>query len=313
MKLPLAIGGGVAAVAVVAAGLYLGLSGAGGPDAGTRAELALASMKDSGAVYSYKAAENSGRGVVLRNVSVKSPPAAPSAFAITIAELRVKDMDWANAKSPNFADVEYRGLRFEGSGGQPLPLQEMRDAIGVGDVVVNVRAAYVLDPAGRTLEIKSGDIELEGFGTLSIAAKLDGVDKEKLSGLNSVQPDPARLMGAIASLRLVSLRLAFKDAGGTSRVLDAAARKQRLATGTAVRDMALQQIEQQKKTAPFKIAREALNAAERFLKSPGTFEITANPRQPFALMSASAIFMGGPNPAAIDKLADELGLKIAAK
>ncbi len=315
MKTPMIIGGGAVAVVVVAAGLYFGLSGSGsGPSNATaRAEQAMASLKEAGGTYSYKSAESSGRGVVMKNVAIKAPATSPAQFSMTIAEMRINDMDWTNAKSPDFADIDYRGVRFEGTGAEPAQLRDFKDATGVKDLVVNIRAAYAFNKSSRTLEIKTGDVELVNFGTLSFTAKLDGIDKDKISGLNTGQPDPSQMMAAFASLRIVSLRIAFKDAGGTNRAFDAAAKKQGLASGEALREMALKSIADKKKSAPFKIAQQLSDATEKFVRKPGTIEIAANPRTPFAVMSLSAVFMGGPNPAAIDKLTEELGLSVAAK
>ena len=123
------------------------------------------------------------------------------------------------------------------------------------------------------------------------------------------QPDPAKLMGMVGTIRVHSLRIAFKDAGGAAKMIKFGAHKEKKSEA----DMKAQMIAQlaQVKAAPFKIAREAGAASESFLKSPGTIAIEAKPSAPFAVMQIMGI-MGKPDPAAIDKLTTDLGLTVKA-
>jgi len=67
----------------------------------------------------------------------------------------------------------------------------------------------------------------------------------------------------------------------------------------------------QVKAAPFKIAKEAAAAAESFINKPGTIAIEAKPSAPFAFAQLMGL-MGKPDPAMIDKLTTDLGLKVTA-
>lgn len=304
------IGGGLVAVVAVAAGVYFGvLRGGGTGDAAAakeRADKVFANVKEKGGEFTYKSAEAPGGGLVLKDVAINLKDATGKPQSFTIGELRITRYDWDNPKQPAFADAEYKKVRIPQLTEDP-GFKEFASVTGQSDLVINAKGSYTYDKASKTIELKALDAEFEGIGTLSITAKIEGVDIAQIEGMT--QPDPAKLMGMVGTLRLHSLRIAFKDAGGAAKMIKFGAHKEKKSEA----DLKAQMIAQlgQAKSAPFKIAREAVAAAESFINKPGTIAIEAKPAAPFAFAQLMSL-MGKPDPAAIDKLTTDLGLKVSA-
>lgn len=304
------IGGGLVAVVAVAAGVYFGvLRGGGTGDAAAakeRADKVFASIKEKGGEVTYKSAEAPSGGLVLKDVTIAGKDAAGKPQSATIGEIRISRFDWDNPKQPAFADLEYKKVRIPQLAENPA-FKEFAGVTGQSDFVINAKASYTYDKATKTIELKTGDAEFEGIGTVSITAKIEGVDIAQLEGMS--QPDPAKLMGMMGTIRVHSLRIAFKDAGGAAKMIKFGAHKEKKSEA----DVKAQMLAQlgQAKAAPFKIAKEAAAAAESFINKPGTIAIEAKPTAPFAVMQIMGI-MGKPDPAAIDKLTTDLGLSVKA-
>lgn len=304
------IGGGIVAVVAVAAGVYFGvLRGGGSGDAAAakeRADKVFAGMKERGGEVTYKSAETPSGGLVLKDVTITGKDASGKSQSATVGEIRINRFDWDNPKQPAFADLEYRKLRIPQLAENP-GFKEFATVTGQSDLVINAKASYTYDKASKTIELKTGDAEVEGIGTISITAKIEGIDITQFEGLT--QPDPGKLMGMMGTIKLHGLRIAFKDAGGAAKLIKFGAHKEKKSEA----DMKAQMIAQlgQAKAAPFKIAREAGAAAESFLNKPGTIAIEARPAAAFAFAQLMGL-MGKPDPAAIDKLTADLGLKVSA-
>lgn len=304
------IGGGLVAVVAVAAGVYFGvLRGGGTGDAAAakeRADKVFAAMKERGATVTYKSAEAPSGGLVLKDVTIVDKDTSGKPQSATIGEIRIGRFDWDNPKQPAFADLEYRKVRIP-SLAETAGFKEFASVTGHSDLVINAKASYAYDKATKTIELKTGEAEFEGLGTLSLTAKIEGVEIAQLEGM--AQPDPAKLMGMMGTIRVHSLRIAFKDAGGASKMIKFGAHKEKKSEAELKAQMLAQLA--QAKAAPFKIAKEAAAAAESFINKPGTIAIEAKPSAPFAVMQIMGL-MGKPDPAAIDKLTADLGLTVKA-
>lgn len=307
------IGGGIVAVVAVAAGIYFGVldNGSGSGDAAAakeRAEKFISSVKDKGGEVTYKTADAPGRGLVLKDVAIVQKDASGKPVQITVDEMRITAFDWDNPKQPAFATLEYKGIRIPAVK-DTEQFKEFASVTGLRDLVINAKAAYKYDKATKTIDLTAGDFEVEGMGTLSITAKFDGIDIAQLEGLRD-GGDPTKALGAIAAVRIHGLKIAFKDSGATAKVIKMDASKSKISEDE-VRKKALDAVAQGK-SAPFKIAKDAANAVETFIKSPGTITIEAKPATPFALAQTMSL-MGKPDPAAIDKLTADLGLSVSAR
>ncbi|MGH7006376.1 MAG: hypothetical protein ACREIP_20715, partial [Alphaproteobacteria bacterium] len=303
----------IVAVVAVAAGVYFGVLNKGGSGddpkvAQERADKILASFKEKGGEVTYKTAEAPGKGLVLKDVVVTRKDASGKPVTVNVGEVRINEYDWSNPKQPAFANAEYKAMRIPSIKESPQ-FKEFSSVTGLADVVINAKATYKYDQASKTVELSTGDFEVESMGTLSITAKFDGVDMAQLEALQGT-PDPTKLMGLLAAARIHGLRIAFKDSGASAKVLKFGASKEKKSEDE-LRQQALAQIAAAK-GAPFKIAREAGAAAETFIKTPGTFVIEAKPKAPFALAQLMTL-MGKADPAAIDRLTDDLGLTVSAK
>jgi hypothetical protein len=304
---------GVFVVAVVAGGVYFGLMrSGGGPSpspamAKERADKVFASLKARGGEVTYKAAAPAGKGIVIKDVELKQKIEGDKPFSMSIGEIRINEYDWDKPDLPTYGDVEYRQIRFAAVT-QSEQWKEFSTVTGLKDFVVNAKTNYKYDATSKTIDVKTGELEFEGMGTLSITLKVDGLD---LAALQSMQgtPDPTKMLAMLGSVRMHGLRVAFKDAGGTAKLIKFAAHKEKKSEDD-IKKQALDQVAQQK-SAPFRIAREAASAAEAFVRKPGLIAVEAKPKAPFATAQFMAL-AGKFEPAAIDKLTDELGLTIKA-
>lgn len=304
------IGGGIVAVVAVAAGIYFGVMRGGGTGdaaaAKERADKVFAAIKEKGGEVTYKSAEAPSGGLVLKDVTIASKDSSGKMQSATVGEIRISRFDWDNPKQPAFADLEYKKVRIPSLAENP-GFKEFAGVTGQSELVINAKASYTYDKATKTIELKTGDAEFEGIGTFSVTAKIEGVDIAQFESMS--QPDPAKLMGMMGTVRVHGLRIAFKDGGGTAKMIKFGAHKEKKSEA----DMKAEMIAKlgQAKAAPFKIAKEAAAAAESFIKSPGTIAIEAKPAAPFAVMQIMGL-MGKPDPAAIDKLTADLGLTVKA-
>ncbi len=308
------IGGGLVAVVAVAAGLYFGVlrGGSSGSTASAvvakeRADKLFVSLKEQGGEATYQSAEAPRGGLVLKSVTMKQKDPSGKTLSFTADEIRITRYDWDNPKAPAFAEGEYKKMRVPTLTDNP-GFKEFATVTGQSDFVINAKFAYTYDKASKTMEITAGDAEFEGLGTLTFLAKIEGVDMEQLGTMGN-QADPGKLMATFGTMKLHGLRIAFKDAGGAAKLMKYAAHQDKKSEA----DMKAQMIAQlaQVKAAPFKIAREAGAAAETFLNKPGTISIEAKPAAAFAFIQLMSL-MGKPDPAAIDKLTADLGLKVSA-
>ena len=304
------IGGGIVAVVAVAAGIYFGVMRGGGTGdaaaARERADKVFAAIKEKGGEVTYKSAEAPSGGLVLKDVTIASKDSSGKMQSATVGEIRISRFDWDNPKQPAFADLEYKKVRIPSLAENP-GFKEFAGVTGQSELVINAKASYTYDKATKTIELKTADAEFEGIGTISVTAKIEGVDIAQFESMS--QPDPAKLMGMMGTVRVHGLRIAFKDSGGTAKMIKFGAHKEKKSEA----DMKAEMIAKlgQAKAAPFKIAKEAAAAAESFIKSPGTIAIEAKPAAPFAVMQIMGL-MGKPDPAAIDKLTADLGLTVKA-
>jgi hypothetical protein len=310
------IGGGLVAVVAVAAGVYFGvLRGGSSTSSGTasaavakeRADKLFVSLKDQGGEFAYKSAEAPSGGLVLKSVTMKSKDPSGKAFEFSADEIRITRYDWDNPKAPAFAEGEYKKMRVPTLTDNP-GFKEFATVTGQSEFVVNAKFAYTYDKASKTMDIKTGDAEFEGLGTLTVLAKIEGFDMEQMSTMGN-QADPTKIMAMFGTMKLHGLRVAFKDAGATAKLMKYAAHQEKKSEA----DMKAQMLAQigQGKSAPFKIAQQAAAAAESFLNKPGTIALEAKPASPFAFIQLMSL-MGKPDPAAIDKLTADLGLKVTA-
>lgn len=307
------IGGGLVAVVAVAAGLYFGVLRGGSSGSASaavakeRADKLFVAMKEQGGEVTYQSAEAPSGGLVLKSVTMKQKDPSGKTLSFTADEIRITRYDWDNPKAPAFAEGEYKKMRVPTLTDNP-GFKEFATVTGQSEFVINAKFAYTYDKASKTMDIKTGDAEFEGLGTLTFLAKIEGVDLEQMTTMGN-QADPGKLMAMFGTMKLHGLRIAFKDAGGTAKLMKYAAQQEKKSEA----DMKAQMLAQlaQVKGAPFKIAREAGAAAESFLNKPGTISVEAKPAAAFAFAQFMTL-MGKPDPAAIDKLTADLGLKVTA-
>lgn len=319
MKRNFVIGAAVAAVVVVAA-LIVVLVPFGGPsneEARKKADTLFIAMRDQGGTATYKAVEPDGDGLIIKDLVITPPAKATQGKkrTITIAELRIRDMDWKNTKQPDFADIEFKGVRIPEMKDDPQ-FQEFSKITGLTELVVAGRIKYRLDKAKQQVMVEPFNVTVDSMGTYTFNVALEGVNVEQLQGATKGgKVQPAQMMGLVSAIRLRSLTLVIKDSGGLEKMFKFQASKESKSAAD-VRKETLAKIDAASASpiAQSKLGAEAIAAVKKFISSPGTLTISAKPSAPVALFPVvMGVMAGGPKPAMLDQIKTQLGLTITAE
>ena len=318
MNTKLVIGGIVAAAIVVGAGAYFlagsrgtGPSGASSPEATARAEQLLAPVRENGHTPNYRSVEGAGRGIVMKNVTVKPKDGTKRVTEVRIGEIVVKDWDWQGGKTPSYGDIEYRKITFAGLADDP-EVKEFLSVSGLSDIVINARVAFKYDKGSKTLDLSALDGEVEGMGTIGLSFKIDGIDVEALAALQGAgSPDMSKLLGQAMALRVHGLVNFLKDSGGYDRIAKVAGARAKI-TDAQWKEQQVRQLDWIRRMAPpSKLTAEVLGAIEAFLKKPGTIEVKVAPKSPVALLELMGFVQGGASPDKLDAMKERLGLTVS--
>jgi hypothetical protein len=319
MKRNIVIGAAVAAVLVVAA-LIVILVPFGGPsdqEARKKADTLFVAMRDQGGTATYQAVEPDGDGLVIKGLTLTPPAKATKGIKrkITVEQLHIRDLDWKNTKEPEFADIEFKGLRVPDLKSDPQ-FQEFSKVTGLDELVVSGRVKYRVDKAKQQVVVEPFRVTVDKMGTYTFTVGLEGINVDQLkSATQGGKVKPAQMMGMASAIRLRSLTLTIKDDGGMEKMFKFGAHKEKK-TPEAVRKEALAKIDAAASSpmAQSKLASEAIAAMKKFVTSPGTLTISAKPSAPVALFPVvMQVMSGGPKPQVLDKIKEQLGLTITAE
>jgi hypothetical protein len=269
-----------------------------------RADLLLGALKSGGGTVTFGAVEKGATegGLVIRNIEITSPDKKTA----TIEQLEIKKFDWANPQQPMHVELSVRKLVIP-----PDSLDKGAGELGLTSLTINADFDYAFDDAKKSFEIAGVVVDVVELGELRLKLRLVGLslaDLRKATG----EPPPGQKkddagMKLLASVNIAGAALSFKDKSLVERVIRAEAKKKNM-TEAAAKAKLLEEIAEQRKKAEDDATRELLDVATKFLTSPGTIEVVANPAQPANLMMAFMTLMG--SPAALKQI---LGLTVAVK
>lgn len=315
---------GIAGVlaAVAAAVLYLAVLAGdpGGPaDTGAfatgqaRAEALFAGLKNSerfkasGGSVGWKSAVALGdEGVLVRKLSIEGIDWDGRPTEITADEVRVRRIDWKNAGMSPYGDVEIRGLTAANS-----KVAAFAATTGVTTFVADLKARWDYRSDTRIADLRTLDLAIREWGTLSARMSLHGLDFAALQELQkNSEFDPAYVAGLMAGAKIGSLEIAFSDRGAIDK-LAAMRAEQTGQDKNRVIDRAVADLAAQKADQPFGIVRQAFATLAVFVQKRGTIALKAAPKTPVPLLRLALTSRAGP--AGLDRLARELGLSVEAR
>lgn len=322
MKRNIVIGAVAAAVIVIAALIVIlvpfgGPSGPSNVEARKKADTLFVAMRDQGGKATFKTVEPDGDGLVIKGLTITPPEKATKGKkrTVTIDELRIREMDWKNTKQPDFADIEFKGLRVPELKDDPQ-FQEFSKTTGLQELVVSGRIKYRIDKGKQQLVVEPVSLQVDGMGAYTFMLTLEGINVDQLqNATKGAKPNPGQMMALMSALRLRSLSIKIDDKGGVEKMLKMAGAKENK-SAEDVRKEQLAKIEALSASpmAKSKLAAEALAAAKKFLSSPGTLTIEAKPPSPVALFPVvMGVMTGGAKPEVLDQIKTQLGLTITAE
>lgn len=315
---------GIAGVlaAVAAAVIYLAVisgdvGGPAGNDASAtgqaRAERLFAGLKNSerfkasGGSVSWAHAEALGdEGVLIRKLSIRGTDWDGRPTAVAAAEMHVRRIDWSNIGMSPYGDIEIRGLTATNS-----KVAAFAAATGVTAFVADLKARWDYKSDTRIADLQTLDLAIREWGTLSAQGQLHGLDIAILQEMQKGgEIDPAYVAGLMAGAKIGRLDISFTDRGAIDRLAAMRAEETGQDKGQII-DRALAGLAAQKAGQPFEIVRQAYDALIEFVKKRGTIALKAAPKKPVPLLRLALTSRSGP--AAIDRLARELGLSVEAR
>ena len=314
---------GIAGVlaAVAAAVLYLAVLSGGsvGPAENgasitgqARAEALFAGLRNSkrfkasGGSVGWESAEALGsEGVLIRKLSIKGSDWDGRPTAVAADEVRVRRIDWKNIGISPYGDVEILGLTSTNS-----KVAAFAAATGATAFVADLKARWDYKTDTRIADLRTFDLTIREWGTLTTQAQLHGLDFAALQEMQeNGEIDPAIAAGLMAGVKIGRLEIAFTDRGAIDKL--AAVRAEETGEDKQqVIDRALAGLAAQKASHPFEFVRQAFDALIVFVKKRGTITLKAAPKRPVPLLRLA--LTGRSTPAAI-RLARELGLSVEAR
>lgn len=263
-----------------------------------RADMLLKSMSAGGGKVKFGAVEKGEgkEGIVIKDVEITSADGKTA----KIERIEVREFDWDNAEQPLHMDLSIKKLVIPSSSLD----KEVAD-LGVTTLTINADFAYELDDDKKTFEVAGIVIDVVELGEFKLKLKLAGIASGDLKGAIGGQPGQGEKV--LAQLSIVGASISFKDKSLTQRLIAADAKKKGISEADAKKKM-LEELAEQKKTAQDDATREIVDLAVKFLNSPGTIELAANPASPANVMQVFMGLMGSPG--AVKQL---LGLTLAVK
>jgi hypothetical protein len=270
-----------------------------------RADALLKGITGSGGKVTYGAVEKGAKdgGLVIKNLEIT----APDGKKVTIEQLEVRGFDWDNAEQPMHVDFGIKKLVVPAEA-----LDKEAAELGITSLTINADFDYRFDDAKKTFEISGIVVDIVELGELRLKLKLVGLSLADIKKATGEKPkgekkDDDAGMKLLANVNLSGATISFKDKSLVERLIRSEAKKKNM-TEAAAKAKMLEDLAEQRKKAEDDATRELIDLATKFLTTPGTIEIVANPAQPANVMMAFMAVMS--SPATLKQL---LGLSIAVK
>lgn len=274
-----------------------------------RAELLLSGVKENGGKVTWGALE-AGAGpesVTIKQIEITSPDNKK----VTIDEIAVRTMDWANSKEPRYADIGFRKLTVAASTMEKEQADSLKD-LEIDTLVLNGEFAFKFDEGDKSFDLAKVTLTFEQLGELRLRLKLTGITPADLKSATGESDKPAQpgqnaAMGLLSRLNLSGAAIAFKDSGLLARAFKADAKKKNISEAAAKAKF-IDELNEERGKAEDEVTKEVIDAVIKFVRNPSEIEFVMAPSAPANVMMAMMTVMG--NRATFKQL---LGLTIAVK
>jgi len=281
------------------------------PELQKRADLLMKSVVDGGGKVSWGSLE-AGSGpesVVLKQITLTSPDGKK----LTIEEINVRTMDWANAQEPRHADITMKKLVIAADAMDKEAADNIKE-LGLTEIVINGELAFKFDEGEKSFDVGKVFVDFENLGELKLRLKLTGITPADIKAATGEKPEktetpaaPDAAMTLLSRLNLAGAAIAFKDKGVMALAFKSEAKKKNISE-SAAKNKLIEELTEERGKAEDEVTKELIDAFVKFVRTPGEIEFVAAPSAPANVMMAFMTVMG--NRSTFKQM---LGLSVAVK
>lgn len=267
------------------------------PELKKRADALFQSVGENGGKVSWGALE-AGEGpesLVVKQIEIVSKDKKK----VTIEEIAIKAYDWANPREPRHADMTMKKLVIAADQLDAEAAANFRE-LGLSALTLNGELAFKFDDGEKAFDVAKLFVDFVELGEMRLRLKLTGVTSSDLKAAvpaekpKGAKPNPQEgqaVMSLLSRLNIAGAAIGFKDKSLVERMVRADAKKKNLSEQAAKAKM-LEELAAERGKAEDDVTREFIDAAIRFLTSPGEIELALTPPAPANVMAAFMMVMG---------------------
>jgi hypothetical protein len=267
------------------------------PELRKRADALFRGVGETGGKVSWSALEaGSGpEGLVIRQIEIVSKDSKK----VTIGEIEIKAFDWANPREPRHADVAMKSFVVAADQLDADSAANFRE-LGLSQLTLNGELAFRFDDTEKAFDVSKLFVDVVEMGEFSLRLRLTGITAadlktampaEKPKGGKSSAQEGQAVMSLLSRLNIAGAAFGFKDKSLVERMVRADAKKKNISEPAAKAKM-LEELAAERGKAKDDMTREFIDAAVKFLNSPGEIELALTPPAPANVMAAFMMVMG---------------------
>jgi hypothetical protein len=267
------------------------------PELKKRADALFRGVGETGGRVSWGALEaGSGPdGLVVRQIEIVSKERRK----ITIEEIEIRSFDWANPREPRHADMAMKKFVVAADQLDADSAANFRE-LGLAQLTLNGELSFKFDETKKAFDVAKLFVDVVEMGEFRLRLKLTGITAadlktampaEKPKGGKSSAQEGQAVMSLLSRLNIAGAAIGFKDKSLVERMVRADARKRNLSEPAAKAKM-LEDLAAERGKAEDDMSRELIDAAIKFLNSPGEIELVLDPPAPANVMAAFMMVMG---------------------
>jgi hypothetical protein len=262
-----------------------------------RADLLFQGVAEGGGTFKYAAVESGAgpEGLVIKQIEIVSKDKKK----VTIDEIEIKAFDWASPKEPRHADIAMKKLVIAADQLDPEGAANFRE-LGLSALTINGELAFKFDEKEKAFDVSKLFIDFVEMGEVRLRLKLTGITAtdlktampaEKPKNGKSNPQEAQAMMSLLSRLNIAGAAIGFKDKSLVERMVRADAKKKNLSEQAAKAKM-LEELAEERSKAEDDVTKEFIDAAIKFLRSPGEIELALAPPSPANVMAAFMMVMG---------------------
>ena len=272
------------------------------PELKKRADALFQGVGENGGKATFGSIEAGAtpEGLVIKQIEIVSKEKKK----VTIEEIEIKTFDWANPREPRHADMAMKKLFIAADQLDAEGAANFRE-LGLASLTINGELAFKFDDAEKAFDVSKLFVDFVEMGELRLRLKLVGVTANDIKtampgekpapgkpGAGKPNPQDAQaMMGLLSRLNIAGAAIAFKDKSLVERMVRADAKKKNLSEQAAKAKM-LEELAEERAKAEDDVTKEFIDAAIKFLTTPGEIELALNPPAPANVMAAFMMVMG---------------------